>query len=217
MADGGRAAAVAGLLLIAGIGVMAPQAPAAGTDHVARPASVPAETVPAETVPVLGDFDGDGRGDLLWYGPGAADDHLWLGRPSRSFVGVPVTVRGHYLPLGGDFDGDGRADVLWYGPGGDPDVLWRGPPRGPVHGPGAGRAGRLPAAGRRLQRGRGPRRRLVPAGAGGRRRLVRARQRPLQRPPGPGPRRGPSRSVATSTATAGATSSGTGRERAPTG
>jgi len=74
MADGGRAAAVAGLLLIAGIGVMAPQAPAAGTDHVARPASVPAETVPAETVPVLGDFDGDGRGDLLWYGPGAADD-----------------------------------------------------------------------------------------------------------------------------------------------
>jgi glycerophosphoryl diester phosphodiesterase len=130
MADGGRAAAVAGLLLIAGIGVMAPQAPAAGTDHVARPASVPAETVPAETVPVLGDFDGDGRGDLLWYGPGAADDHLWLGRPSRSFVGVPVTVRGHYLPLGGDFDGDGRADVLWYGPGGDPDVLWRGRRRG---------------------------------------------------------------------------------------
>jgi glycerophosphoryl diester phosphodiesterase len=129
MAVGGRAAAVAGLLLIASIaeiGVVAPRAPAAGDDQVARPASVPAETVPAETVPVLGDFDGDGRGDLLWYGPGAADDHLWLGRPSRNFVGVPVTVRGHYLPLGGDFDGDSRADVLWYGPGGAPDVLWLG-------------------------------------------------------------------------------------------
>ena len=113
MAVGGRAAAVAGLLLIAGVGVVAPEAPAATDDQVARPASVP-----AETVPVLGDFDGDGRGDLLWYGPGAADDHLWLGRPSRNFAGVPVTVRGHYLPLGGDFDGDGRADVLWYGPGG---------------------------------------------------------------------------------------------------
>jgi glycerophosphoryl diester phosphodiesterase len=125
MAVGGRAAAVAGLLLIAGVGVVAPEAPAAGDDQVARPASVP-----AETVPVLGDFDGDGRGDLLWYGPGAADDHLWLGRPSRNFAGVPVTVRGHYLPLGGDFDGDGRADVLWYGPGGAPDVLWLGRPDG---------------------------------------------------------------------------------------
>jgi len=128
MAVGGRAAAVAGLLLIAGVGVVAPQVPAAGNDQVPRPA--PAEAVPAETVPVLGDFDGDGRGDLLWYGPGAADDHLWLGRPSRNFVGVPVTVRGHYLPLGGDFDGDGRADVLWYGPGGAPDVLWLGRPGG---------------------------------------------------------------------------------------
>jgi glycerophosphoryl diester phosphodiesterase len=133
MAVGGRAAAVAGLLLIASIaeiGVVAPRAPAAGDDQVARPASAPAEAVPAETVPVLGDFDGDGRGDLLWYGPGAADDHLWLGRPSRNFVGVPVTVRGHYLPLGGDFDGDSRADVLWYGPGGAPDVLWLGRPGG---------------------------------------------------------------------------------------
>ena len=125
----GRFAAVAGLLLIASIaeiGVVAPEAPAAGHDQVARPAPMPAETVPTGTVPVLGDFDGDGRGDLLWYGPGAADDHLWLGRPSRNFVGVPVTVRGHYLPLGGDFDGDGHGDVLWYGPGGAPDILWLG-------------------------------------------------------------------------------------------
>jgi glycerophosphoryl diester phosphodiesterase len=124
MADGGRAAAVAGLLLIvsmAGAGVVAP---AAANDQVA-----PA-TVPAGTVPLLGDFDGDGRSDLLWYGPGAGDDHLWLGRPSRNFAGVPVTVRGHYLPLVGDFDGDRRADVLWYGPGGAPDVLWLGRPGG---------------------------------------------------------------------------------------
>ena len=86
--------------------------------------------MPTGTVPVLGDFDGDGRGDLLWYGPGSQDDHLWLGRASRNFAGGPVTVRGHYLPLGGDFDGDGRADVLWYGPGAQPDVLWLGRPGG---------------------------------------------------------------------------------------
>lgn len=73
---------------------------------------------PTDTVPLVADFDGDGRDDLLWYGPGAKDDHLWRGRPSRAFVGSPVTVHGSYLPLVGDFDGDRRGDVLWYGPGG---------------------------------------------------------------------------------------------------
>ena len=119
MAVGGRAVVVAGLLL-AGLTAEAGVVPAGGQAAAREP------VVPA--APVLGDFDGDGRGDLLWYGPGSQDDHLWLGRASRNFAGVPVTVRGHYLPLGGDFDGDGRADVLWYGPGGQPDVLWRGRP-----------------------------------------------------------------------------------------
>ena len=31
--------------------------------------------------PVLGDFDGDGRRDVLWYGPGTGPDVLWRGRP----------------------------------------------------------------------------------------------------------------------------------------
>jgi glycerophosphoryl diester phosphodiesterase len=128
MAAGGRAVVVAGVLLAtltAGTGVAPPGSLAAAGEQVAGPASVP-----TATVPLLGDFDGDGRGDLLWYGPGSADDHLWLGRPSRNFAGVPVTVRGHYAPLTGDFDGDGRADVLWYGPGGTPDLLWLGRAQG---------------------------------------------------------------------------------------
>jgi glycerophosphoryl diester phosphodiesterase len=82
--------------------------------------------VPSDTTALLADFDGDHRTDLLWYGPGAKDDHLWLGRPDRNFVGVPITVRRSYLPLVGDFNGNGRADVLWYGPGSDPDILWFG-------------------------------------------------------------------------------------------
>ena len=138
MVVGGRAVAVAGLLLAAATVVagVAPGPPAraqaraqarvaAREDPAAGPGSVP-----TGTEPLLGDFDGDGRHDLLWYGPGAADDHLWLGRPSRNFVGVPLTVRRSYQPLVGDFDGDRRADVLWYGPGAAPDVLWRGGPGG---------------------------------------------------------------------------------------
>jgi glycerophosphoryl diester phosphodiesterase len=131
MAVGGRA--VAGLLLAASaiaLGV-APGAPAPARAQVAGegPGAAP-RSVATGTEPLLGDFDGDRRADLLWYGPGGGDDHLWLGRPSRNFVGVPLTVRGSYQPLVADFDGDRRADVLWYGPGGSPDVLWRGGPGG---------------------------------------------------------------------------------------
>ena len=37
-------------------------------------------------VPLVGDFDGDGRDDILWYGPGAATDSLWLST-GRAFAG----------------------------------------------------------------------------------------------------------------------------------
>jgi glycerophosphoryl diester phosphodiesterase len=128
MAVAGRAVVVAGVLLATvtlAVGAGPTPTPAAAAGQPARPLSVP-----SETTPLLGDFDGDRRADLLWYGPGTRDDHLWLGRPSRNFVGVPLTVRGSYQPLVGDFDGDHRADVLWYGPGAALDVLWRGRPGG---------------------------------------------------------------------------------------
>jgi glycerophosphoryl diester phosphodiesterase len=96
----------------------------------ARPATAEPQELATETRPLVADFDGDGRDDLFWYGPGVKDDHLWLGRPSRNFVGSPQSVRGSYLPLVGDFDGDRRGDVLWYGPGAGNDVLWSGRPGG---------------------------------------------------------------------------------------
>ena len=99
---------------------------------------------PTDTTALLADFDGDRRTDLFWYGPGAKDDHLWLGRPDRNFVGVPVRVGRGYLPLVGDFNGNGRADILWYGPGSEPDVLWYGRP-------GGGFAGRAISVGRTYQ------------------------------------------------------------------
>jgi len=90
------------------------------------PAAAGLAEVPSETTALLADFDGDHRTDLFWYGPGVKDDHLWLGRPDRNFVGVPVEVAGTYQPLVGDFNGDGRADVFWYGPGAGSDVVWYG-------------------------------------------------------------------------------------------
>ncbi len=75
--------------------------------------------------PVTGDFDGDGRWDVLWYGPGEAYDAIWYGAPG-GFVGGDVSVSGVYEPFSGDFDGDGFDDVFWYGPGSGRDSMWLG-------------------------------------------------------------------------------------------
>ncbi|MBL8777997.1 MAG: VCBS repeat-containing protein [Acidimicrobiales bacterium] len=76
-------------------------------------------------VPLAGDFNGDAYDDVLWYGPGAAPDRLWLGT-ANGFVNRTVGVGGTYRPAVGDFNGDGRSDVFWYGPGAGADSVWYG-------------------------------------------------------------------------------------------
>lgn len=85
-------------------------------------------TTSTPPTPLVGDFDGDGRSDQLWYGPGRAPDHTWYGQSNRVFDGRATAVTGSYTPLVGDFSGDGREDVLWYGPGPQDDYLWVGTP-----------------------------------------------------------------------------------------
>ena len=76
--------------------------------------------------PLVADFNGDGRRDIFWYGPGAINDVLWLGRGSGGFSSRAVTVGRSYQPVLGDWNGDRSRDILWYGPGAAPDVLWFG-------------------------------------------------------------------------------------------
>jgi hypothetical protein len=80
--------------------------------------------------PFTGDFDGDGRADVFWYGPGTAPDSIWFGEAGGSFSPLAMPVSGTYEPFTGDFDGDGRADIFWYGPGTAPDSIWFGEARG---------------------------------------------------------------------------------------
>jgi hypothetical protein len=74
-----------------------------------------------------GDFNGDGRDDILWYAPGGGHDSIWLGTAGGTFqAGPSINVYGNYQPIVGDFNGDGYADILWYAPGTAADHLWPG-------------------------------------------------------------------------------------------
>lgn len=80
--------------------------------------------------PLSGDFNGDGRDDVLWYGRGRGRDMLWTARADQQFTSMLLSVKGVYEPLVGDFDGNGSDDVFWYGPGAYQDRLWLGSPSG---------------------------------------------------------------------------------------
>ncbi len=74
----------------------------------------------------VGDFDGDDRNDILWYGEGSDPERIWWGRSGRRFTAGRINAKGRFRPQVGDFDGDGHHDILWYTPGPGPDHLWAG-------------------------------------------------------------------------------------------
>ncbi|WP_172302098.1 FG-GAP-like repeat-containing protein [Pseudenhygromyxa sp. WMMC2535] len=70
-----------------------------------------------EHVPVLGDFDGDLRTDIFWYGPGEVKDVMWwsLGNMnSVIFEAASTQLQGEFRPFAADFDGNGVTDILWF-------------------------------------------------------------------------------------------------------
>lgn len=82
------------------------------------------EAVSGTYTPLVGDFDGNGVDDVLWYAPGAAPDTLWLYRGLSARTATPLSISGSYQPVVLDADADGRDDILWYAPGPAADSLW---------------------------------------------------------------------------------------------
>ncbi|MFM2415709.1 MAG: hypothetical protein RL385_432 [Pseudomonadota bacterium] len=87
--------------------------------------------------PVVGDFDGNGKQDLLWYakrvksGVANADpDLVWYFTGAAlavpAYTAVTVAQTDALTPVAGDFNRDGRTDVFWHGPGAARDYLWLG-------------------------------------------------------------------------------------------
>ncbi len=66
----------------------------------------------------IGDFNGDGRDDLLWRNGSTGQTTDWLGQANGSFAGNDAnafsTIGSSWQVAGtGDFNGDGRDDILW--------------------------------------------------------------------------------------------------------
>jgi hypothetical protein len=89
------------------------------------------KTVFGDYGPVVGDFDGNGLDDIIWYQAGPwGRDSLWLFDGDGTHTNLPITITHSYEPTVFDANGDGYDDVLWYAPGPAADHLW-------LFGPGA--------------------------------------------------------------------------------
>jgi len=82
--------------------------------------------------PGSNDFNGDGRGDILWHNASTGESQIWLmngssrmGRATITdgtrpiFIGPPWRIVGSR-----DFNGDGKSDVLWYNSSTGETQLW---------------------------------------------------------------------------------------------
>jgi hypothetical protein len=64
--------------------------------------------------PIVGDFLGDGRDGILWYGPGGYSESFTFFNASGAGQSSPAPqVGGTYEPVVLDFDGNGRQDIAW--------------------------------------------------------------------------------------------------------
>src|SRR5579863_4019548 len=74
-----------------------------------------------------GDFNGDGKADILWRNNVTGQVGEWLSKPGTGYQGftMPIiaTVATSWKIQGiGDFSGDGLADILWRNTNGDTGI-----------------------------------------------------------------------------------------------
>ena len=72
------------------------------------------------------DFDGDGRGDLVWRSSLSGQNVIWRSALVTTPLQVAAMTDARWRIAGvGDFDGDTRADLLWRNAVTGADMIWR--------------------------------------------------------------------------------------------
>ena len=74
-----------------------------------------------------GDFDGDGKSDILWRNTNNGQNYVWFmdgatrtsSDPTQQLSDQTWVVRGT-----GDFDGDGKSDIVWRNTGTGQVYVW---------------------------------------------------------------------------------------------
>ena len=73
----------------------------------------------------VGDFDGDGRSDVLWRNSASGQNTIW--RSASNATRLPLTTVSNLawkIAAVGDFNGDGRSDIFWRNASTGANVIW---------------------------------------------------------------------------------------------
>lgn len=77
--------------------------------------------------PKVGDFNGDGRSDILWYLPGNGQDKVYYSNSTGDGFEVRNVTQNTSMQVAvADFNGNGKDDILWHVPGSGQNTIWYG-------------------------------------------------------------------------------------------